>query len=48
MTHVALDGFDRYFIGIGRAMPAGLVAAVMLAVTRQPVPRGKAGGVSPW
>lgn len=38
MTHVALEGFDRYFIGIGRAIPAALVAAVMLAVTRQPVP----------
>jgi drug/metabolite transporter (DMT)-like permease len=34
MTQVALEGFDRFFIGIGRAIPA----ALMLAVTRQPVP----------
>jgi len=39
MTQVALEGFDRFFIGIGRAVPAALVAALMLAVTRQPVPR---------
>jgi drug/metabolite transporter (DMT)-like permease len=39
MTHVALGGFDRYFIGIGRAIPAALIAALMLAITRQPVPR---------
>ncbi len=39
MTQLALEGFDRYFIGIGRAIPAALVAAVMLAVSRQPVPR---------
>ena len=39
MTHVALEGFDRYFIGIGRAIPAALIAALMLAITRQPVPR---------
>ena len=38
MTHVALEGFDRYFIGIGRAIPAALLAALILAVTRQPVP----------
>lgn len=38
MTHIALAGFDRYFIGIGRAVPAALVAAAMLAATRQPVP----------
>ena len=39
MTQVALEGFDRFFIGIGRAVPAALGAALMLAVTRQPVPR---------
>ena len=38
MTHIALEGFDRYFIGIGRAIPAALVAALILAITRQPVP----------
>ena len=38
MTHVALAGFDRYFIGIGRAIPAALVAALILAITRQSVP----------
>lgn len=38
MTHVALEGFDRYFIGIGRAIPAALVAALILAITRQPLP----------
>jgi drug/metabolite transporter (DMT)-like permease len=38
MTHIALAGFDRYFIGIGRAVPAALLAGAMLAVTRQPAP----------
>ena len=38
MTHIALAGFDRYFIGIGRAIPAALLAALILAITRQPVP----------
>src|SRR5215212_3191892 len=38
MTHIALAGFDRYFIGIGRAVPAALVAALMLAITRQRLP----------
>jgi drug/metabolite transporter (DMT)-like permease len=38
MTHVALAGFDRIFIGIGRAVPAALVAGAVLAVTRQPLP----------
>lgn len=44
MTHIALAGFDRYFIGIGRAVPAALVAALMLAVTRQPVPSRESWG----
>ena len=39
MTHIALEGFDRYFIGIGRAIPAALLAALILALTRQPIPR---------
>ena len=34
MTHIALEGFDRYFIGIGRAIPAALLAALILALTR--------------
>jgi drug/metabolite transporter (DMT)-like permease len=38
MTHLALAGFDRIFIGIGRAVPAALVAGTILAVTRQPLP----------
>ena len=38
MTRIALVGFDRYFVGIGRAVPAAFLAAIILAVTRQPVP----------
>lgn len=38
MTHIALDGFDRYFVGIGRAIPAAVLAGAILAATRQPFP----------
>ncbi|MGF1622393.1 MAG: DMT family transporter [Rhodomicrobiaceae bacterium] len=38
MTHFALDGFDIYAIGLGRAIPAALIAGAILAATRQPVP----------
>jgi drug/metabolite transporter (DMT)-like permease len=38
MTRIALEGFDRYMTGLGRAIPAAILAAIILAVTRQPVP----------
>jgi drug/metabolite transporter (DMT)-like permease len=38
MTHFALEGFDIYAIGLGRAIPAALIAGAILAATRQPVP----------
>jgi drug/metabolite transporter (DMT)-like permease len=38
MTQLALEGFDRSFIAIGRAVPAALLAAAMLIATRQPFP----------
>lgn len=38
MMRVALTGFDPFFIGIGRSVLAAAVAAVILAVTRQPFP----------
>jgi drug/metabolite transporter (DMT)-like permease len=38
MTQVALEGFDRYFIGIGRAVPAAFAAAIILLITRPPFP----------
>jgi drug/metabolite transporter (DMT)-like permease len=38
MTHFALDGFDIYAIGLGRAIPAALIAGAILVATRQPVP----------
>jgi drug/metabolite transporter (DMT)-like permease len=41
MTRLALDGFDAFAVGIGRAVPAGLMAAIVLLVSRQPVPPRK-------
>jgi drug/metabolite transporter (DMT)-like permease len=38
---VALTGLDPYFVGLGRAILAAAVAAVILAVTRQPFPARK-------
>lgn len=38
MTHFALEAFDVYAIGLGRAIPAALIAGAILAATRQPVP----------
>jgi len=38
MTHFALDGFDVYAVGLGRAILAAILAGIILAVTRQPVP----------
>jgi drug/metabolite transporter (DMT)-like permease len=38
MTRYALTGFDRYVVGIGRAIPAAILAAAILALTRQPFP----------
>lgn len=39
LTRVALDGLSPLFIGAGRAVVAGLIAATVLALTRQPLPR---------
>lgn len=38
MTHFALAGFDVYAVGIGRAIPAAFLAAMILMVTKQPFP----------
>lgn len=38
MTHFALAGFDVYAVGLGRAIPAAILAGAILALTRQPVP----------
>ena len=38
MTHYALMGFDHYIVGVGRAVPASILAGAILAVTRQPFP----------
>ncbi|KRB76985.1 hypothetical protein ASE01_09470 [Nocardioides sp. Root190] len=38
LTRIALEGLSPLFIGAGRAVVAGLLAAVVLAVTRQAVP----------
>lgn len=38
MTKVAVDGFDPYLTATGRAVVAGLIAAVLLAVRRVPLP----------
>jgi len=38
MMHIALTGLDPYFVGVGRAILAAGVAALFLAVTRQPFP----------
>ena len=38
MMRVALTGLDPYFVGLGRAILAAVVAAVFLAVTQQPFP----------
>jgi drug/metabolite transporter (DMT)-like permease len=41
MMRVALTGLDPYFVGIGRAIVAAAVAAVILAAMRQPFPARK-------
>ena len=38
MIHVALTGLDPYFVGVGRALLAAVVATLLLTVTRQPFP----------
>ena len=38
MTQFALDGFDVYAVGIGRAIPAALLAGLTLILTRQTIP----------
>ncbi|MEM0907577.1 MAG: DMT family transporter [Pseudomonadota bacterium] len=38
---LALEGFDPFFITAGRAVLAGVIALVVVAVTRVPRPRGK-------
>lgn len=40
-TRVAVNGLDPLFIGCGRAVVAALLAALALALTRQPLPRGR-------
>ncbi len=40
LTRVAVGGLDPLFIGAGRAVVAGLLAAGALALTRQHLPRG--------
>lgn len=37
-TRAALTGLDPWFIGLGRGVVAGLAAAAVLAITRQPLP----------
>ncbi|MBX3093115.1 MAG: DMT family transporter [Cryobacterium sp.] len=39
-TRVAVGGLSPLFIGSGRAVVAGALAAIALAVSRQPLPRG--------
>lgn len=41
LTRVALGGLSPLFIGAGRAVVAGLLAAVVLAATRQALPRAR-------
>jgi drug/metabolite transporter (DMT)-like permease len=38
MMRIALVGLDPYFVGIGRALLAAIVAGLILAATRQPFP----------
>lgn len=38
MTHLALDGFDPVTVGLGRAVVAGVIAALVLAACRVPRP----------
>ena len=40
-TRFVVPYFDPVFIGLGRAVPAALVAAMLLLITRQPVPNRK-------
>ncbi|MEV7605907.1 DMT family transporter [Paenarthrobacter sp. NPDC089322] len=40
LTRVAVEGLSPLFIGAGRAVVAAILAALALAVTRQPFPRG--------
>lgn len=37
-TRVAVEGLDPTFVGVGRAVVAGVLAAALLAVSRQPRP----------
>lgn len=41
LTRIALDGLSPLFIGAGRAVVAALLAATVLTVTRQALPRGR-------
>ena len=41
MTVIALQSFSPGFISFGRATLAGLLAAAILLLTRQPRPRGR-------
>lgn len=40
-TRVAVTGLDPMFVGLGRGVVAGTVAAFVLWLTRQPLPRNK-------
>jgi drug/metabolite transporter (DMT)-like permease len=37
-TRIAVSGFDPVFVGLGRAIVAALLSAMLLVVTRQPIP----------
>ncbi|MDE0778476.1 MAG: EamA family transporter, partial [Nocardioides sp.] len=40
LTRIAVDGMSPLFIGVGRAVVAAALAATVLALTRQRLPRG--------
>ena len=40
-TKIALRGLQPQFVGLGRALVAAVLAALCLAITRQPWPRGR-------
>ncbi|WP_338315602.1 DMT family transporter [Streptomyces bohaiensis] len=41
LTRIAVEGLPPLFVGAGRAVVAALLAAVALAATRSPLPRGR-------
>jgi drug/metabolite transporter (DMT)-like permease len=40
-TRIAVSGFDPVFVGLGRAIVAALLSAMLLVLTRQPIPSSK-------